>query len=405
MCEITYNIKLNFENQEDSSFWLNLLNEEKDMFNFASKEVYNKKPKINQKDIADLIYHPIRNKAKFLNAQCVCKIEREIVSTFRTIKSNKHNIKSAPEKKNLCMRLDKRLYSKFNKNGIYLISNKSMKRCKATFNLYPKMEELFNNYTLADPLIYYKNDEFYLAIPFKIPEKVLQNNDTLGIDLGCRRLVTTSNGNAIKSTDYLKQKRKIRYLKRILNSKKKNSHSARTKLKKLKNKEHNYSKQYIEKSVNYILNNTKESNIAIEDLTKIKKKTYKNYGTHNNRISQIPFYMFKQILSYKATLYGKEVKTVSPAFTSQLDCTTNKLDGKRQGCRYYSANGYVLDADWNAAINIKNRAENIKHLISYDKLPLDGCLNILNKQVAVNQPIVNEIVSNSQATTLKGSGS
>ena len=218
-------------------------------------------------------------------------------------------------------------------------------------------------------------------------------------------MVTTSNGNAIKSTDYLKQKRKIRYLKRILNSKKKNSHSARTKLKKLKNKEHNYSKQYIEKSVNYILNNTKESNIAIEDLTKIKKKTYKKYGTHNNRISQIPFYMFKQILSYKATLYGKEVKTVSPAFTSQLDCTTNKLDGKRQGCRYYSANGYVLDADWNAAINIKNRAENIKHLISYDKLPLDGCLNILNKQVAVNQPIVNEIVSNSQATTLKGSGS
>ena len=405
MCEITYNIKLNFENQEDSSFWLNLLNEEKDMFNFASKEVYNKKPKINQKDIADLIYHPIRNKAKFLNAQCVCKIEREIVSAFRTIKSNKHNIKSAPEKKNLCMRLDKRLYSKFNKNGIYLISNKSMKRCKATFNLYPKMEELFNNYTLADPLIYYKNDEFYLAISFKIPEKVLQNNETLGIDLGCRRLVTTSNGNAIKSTDYLKQKRKIRYLKRILNSKKKNSHSARTKLKKLKNKEHNYSKQYIEKSVNYILNNTKESNIAIEDLTKIKKKTYKKYGTHNNRISQIPFYMFKQILSYKATLYGKEVKTVSPAFTSQLDCTTNKLDGKRQGCRYYSANGYVLDADWNAAINIKNRAENIKHLISYDKLPLDGCLNILNKQVAVNQPIVNEIVSNSQATTLKGSGS
>lgn len=60
MCEITYNVKIEFENQEDSSFWLNLLNEEKDMFNFASKEVYNKKPKINQKDIADLIYYPTR---------------------------------------------------------------------------------------------------------------------------------------------------------------------------------------------------------------------------------------------------------------------------------------------------------------------------------------------------------
>ena len=63
-------------------------------------------------------------------------------------------------------------------------------------------------------------------------------------------------------------------------------------------------------------------------------------------------------------------------------------------------NGYILDADWNAAINIKNRAQNIKHLISYEKLPLDGCLNILNKQVEVNQPIVNKITSNSQATIL-----
>lgn len=110
--------------------------------------------------------------------------------------------------------------------------------------------------------------------------------------------------------------------------------------------------------------------------------------------------MFKQILTYKATLLGKVVKTVSPAFTSQLDCTTNRQDGKRHGCRYYSVNGYVLDADWNAAINIKNRAENIKHLVSYNKLPLDGSLNILNKQVDVNQPIVSTIISSLQAPTL-----
>ncbi len=370
------------------------------MLNFASDIVYKKKPKLDIKSIADLIYNPIRKKSKYLNAQCVCKIEREILGIFRSIKSNKHKVKNAPEKKNLSMRLDKRLYSKFNKNGIYLISNKSMKRCFASLMLYPKVEELFNKYPTNDPLIFYKNNEFYLSVTFNVLEQVKQNENTLGIDLGCRRLVTTSNGDAIKSTDFLKQKRKIRYLKRILNSKKKTSHSARTKLKKIKNKEHNYSKQYIEKTVNYILKNNSESNIAIEDLTKIKKKTYKKYGTHNNRISQIPFYMFKQILSYKATLYGKEVKTVSPAFTSQLDCTTNKQDGKRQGCRYYSANGYVLDADWNAAINIKNRAENIKHLISYDRLPLDGSLNILNKQATVNKPIVSATISILQAPTL-----
>lgn len=135
-----------------------------------------------------------------------------------------------------------------------------------------RLKKLFNSYPTSDPLIFFKNNEFYLSVSFKLPEQAKQNENTLGIDLGCRRLITTSNGDAIKSTDYLRQKRKIRYLKRILNSKKKNSHSGRTKLKKIKHKEHNYSKQYIEKTVNCILKNSNESNIAIEDLTKIKKK-------------------------------------------------------------------------------------------------------------------------------------
>ncbi|MCQ2210122.1 MAG: transposase [Paludibacteraceae bacterium] len=402
MCEITYNAKIEFETKDGEAFWYNVLSEARDMFNFASKEVFNKNPKLKQKDIADLIYYPIRRQSKYLNSQCVCKIEREILSTFRSIKSNGHKIESEPIKNKLSLRLDKRLYSKFNKDGIYLTSNVSMKRCKATIKLYPKIIEMFDSYRTSDPLIYVRNNEFYLSIPFKVPDKVKQNEYTLGIDLGCRRLITTSNGDVIKSNDFLRQKRKIRYLKRILNSKKKSSHSARTKLKSISNREKNFSKQYIEKSVNLILQNTKEDIIAIEDLTKIKKKTYKKYGSHNNRISQIPFYMFKQILTYKATLCGKEVKTVSPAYTSQIDCSTNKRDGKRQGCRYYSTNGYVFDADWNASINIKNRAENVKHLISYNKLPLDGTLNILNKQVVVNQPIVNLTTSNSQAHTLLG---
>lgn len=76
MCEITYNVKIEFENQEDKTFWFNLLSEQKDMLNYASELVYKNKPKLTQKDIADLIYYPIRNKSNFLNAQCVCKIER-----------------------------------------------------------------------------------------------------------------------------------------------------------------------------------------------------------------------------------------------------------------------------------------------------------------------------------------
>ena len=386
MSGITYNIKIKFEKQEDHTFWFNLLNTQKDVYNFASKIIFDKKPNTLIKEYHDILYNKIKEKFN-ISSQTIIRTEKDILSTFRSIKSNKYKMNTAPEKKALGFRLDQRLYSNFNKSSIKLISSISHKRCTAYLQLYPKVTELFDNYQTCDPLIFYKNNEFYLSVTFRIPDKVKQNEDILGLDLGCRRLVTTSDGDCILSKDFNRQKRKIRYLKRVLNIKKNNSHSARTKLKKLNKKEYNISKQYIEKSVNCILKNTDKSIIVIEDLTSIKKNTKKKYGTHNNRISQVPFYMFKRILSYKAPLYGKEVKTVNPYMTSQADSQTGKWKGERKGCRFYTVDNKVYDADWNAAINIAKKS--VKHPISY-YLPLDGKLNILNRQVDVNLPKVSK---------------
>ena len=383
----TYNVKIKFDTEENKNFWYSLLNEQKCIFNYASEILYNSKTKLDLKPVHDLLYNKLRTKYPSFSSQATIRTEKELISCYRSIKSNKHKINSFVEKKNLALRLDKRLYSNFTKESISIISNRPQKRCKVSFILYPKIIELFNKYKAKDPLIFYRDNEFYLSIPFIVPNKPKENQDILGLDLGCRRLVTTSDGDCILSKDFNRQKRKIRYLKRILNSKKKNSHSARIKLKKLSKKEHNISKQYIEKSVNTILKNTNKSIIVIEDLSNIKKKTNKKYGLHNNRISQIPFYLFKQILSYKAPLYGKEVKTVNPFMTSQTDSQTGKWKGERKGCRFYSVNKLIYDADWNAAINIAKKS--VKHPISYC-LPLDGKLNILNRQVGVNLPIVNK---------------
>jgi len=386
MSEITYNIKLKFNDQKDYDFWLDMLYKQRNIYNFASILVFDKKPNTMIKEYHDLLYDKIKEKFQ-VSSQTIIRTEKDILSTYRSIKSNKHKITVAPQKKSLSLRLDQRMYSNFNKKSIRLISSQSHKRCTVNLRLYPKVEELYDNYKTCDPLIFYRNNNFYLSVTFRIPDKVKQNDDILGLDLGCRRLVTTSDGNCILSKDFNRQKRKIRYLKRVLNSKKKNSHSARTKLKKLSKKEHNISKQYIEKSVNTILKNTDKSVIVIEDLTAIKKNTKKKYGSHNNRISQVPFYLFRQILSYKAPLYGKEVKTVNPYMTSQTDSQTGKWKGERKGCRFYTIDNKVYDADWNAAINIAKKS--VKHPISY-KVPYDGALNILNRQVDVNLPKVSK---------------
>ena len=383
----TYNVKIKFDTEENKNFWYSLLSEQKGIFNYASEILHKTKTKLDLKPVHDLLYNKLRVKYPNFSSQATIRTEKELISCYRSVKSNRHKLESFVEKKNLALRLDKRLYSNFTKESISIISNRPQKRCKVSFILYPKVIELFDKYKTKDPLIFYRNNEFYLSIPFVIPNKPLENQDILGLDLGCRRFVTTSDGDCIHSKDFNRQKRKIRYLKKVLKSKKNNSHSARTKLKKLAKKEHNISKQYIEKSVNCILKNTDKSIIVIEDLTNIKKTTKKKYGSHNNRISQVPFYLFRQILSYKAPLYGKEVKTVNPYMTSQTDSQTGKWKGTRKGCRFYSVNGLVYDADWNAAINIAKKS--VKHPISYC-LPLDGKLNILNRQVDVNLPKVSK---------------
>ena len=54
---------------------------------------------------------------------------------------------------------------------------------------------------------------------------------------------------------------------------------------------------------------------------------------------------------------------------------TQSRDGcRRQGCRFYTADGKVFDADWNAAINISNRY----HPTPF-RLPIDGQLNFVGR--------------------------
>ena len=56
-----------------------------------------------------------------------------------------------------------------------------------------------------------------------------------------------------------------------------------------------------------------------------------------------------------------------------LDCRTGKRDGKRHGCRYYCKDGIVFDADWNAAVNITQRANHPTSTV----LPIDGKIQAL----------------------------
>ena len=372
----TYNIKVQGE-QRFKQHWIQLLTNVTNAYNRCANIICEQKVPLTITAVHAACYDKLRNEYNTLPAQAVIRIQKEVLRAFRSQKSNKHKKGNIPQKHNLSMTLDKRMYSSFTWEGISVVSDIPNKRKRFTFNLYPKIKEMFNTSVAKDPVIFYKNNELWLSIPFEVQGKMPCNDNCIGVDMGVKRLFTTSDGIAFRDKHYLAKRRNIRYLKRTLASV--GTHSAKRHLQKLSKKEHNLSKDMCHRATNALLNSTTASVIILEDLSKIKNTTSKTADgytrtKHNNMLSQVPFYVFKNILTYKATLAGKQVVSVSPQYTSQIDCRTGKKDGKRLGCRYYCSDGIVLDADWNASVNI---AKKCKHPLS-NRLPIDGRLFFLN---------------------------
>ena len=371
----TYNIEL-IMSEETKLHWLNLLAQSRDAFNFCAQIAVEEKTQCNIKMFHDSMYNRIREKFPLIPAQGVIKIYKEVLSAVRSIKSNKHKDAKTPQRKHLSLHLDKRMYNKLSVDGIFLSTQTARKRELCTFVLYDKVRELFSSYTFADPLIFAKNNRLFLSIPFEVPTAPCADETSIGVDMGIKRLFVTSEGKFFRDKKYLANRRKLRYLKRNLKSK--GTKSANRHLRKLSVKERNISKDMIQRSTSALLRSTNASIIVLEDLKRLKKNTsttndgYKR-KRHNSALSQAPMYAFKEVLMHKAQLVGKRVETVSPVYTSQTDSRTNKRDGKRQGCRYYCSDGIVLDADWNAAVNIAKRGN---HPCS-TQTPIDGCLSVL----------------------------
>lgn len=372
---ICYNIPIDLA-AEDRLYWENLLRESAAAYNECAIHLRVRGTKLDLKTVHDEVYAWLRKNHPTIPAQGVIKIYKDVMSALRSIKSNKQGNAETPRKTGLNMRLDKRLYDHLDRTGISLSGARRGRRVRVGFSLYPKAEEMFAKYTTCDPMMFLRDGRFYLAVPFNAPDIPTADDTCIGVDLGMKRLYVTSEGGAFRDAVYLDHRRKVRHLKKEL--RKKTTKSAKRKLRKLKRRERNLSKDMCQRAANTLLRGTKASVIVMEDLTKIKQSTSRTKEgflrkRHNNAMSQVPFYEFKETLTYKALLVGKRVETVSPVYTSQINSRSGKKDGIRKGCRYYCPDGVVLDADWNASVNIGRRS---KHPVSCLP-PIDGRLRFL----------------------------
>ena len=365
---ITYNTMLIGETEELKK----LLEMHKLVFNFASPLQFQEK-KNSIVVIHSKVYNNIRKSNPEIPSQVIIRAEQECLSSYRSAKSNKHKLKKPIEKKNLSMRLDKRLCSKDKKDKHSIRITTPNKRKTFKFVIYPKLQELMDKYQYKDPLIYENNGKIYISFSFENKIETLKQKVALGVDVGIRRSAATSDGRIIIDKKFNGDKRKLRRLKDNLKSK--GTKSSRKHLIKLKHKEHNCNKNQTHLIANEILK-TNADTIVLENLKSIKVK--KNKYQNKRSISQVPLYELRRVVTYKAENQGKTVLLVSPSWTSQTDCLTGKREGERRGCRFYAKSGMIYDADINAAINI---AKVSKH-------PVSQTLRLTYGQATVNSPIV-----------------
>ena len=216
---------------------------------------------------------------------------------------------------------------------------------------------------IKEARIFRRNGELYCKLTYmkEIPIQ-REKTDPVGLDLNVKRIAVSSNKIYStkrwfhKKSEYQKHlKRKSKKDKSFQEIENENSHTIE-----------NFTKNHVHLMSNQIIKDliTRGSKVLIlGDLEGLRESSSRKNGsskgkTVNYMINNcFPFSMFREILSYKCLESGIRLELVDPAYTSQTCSRCDSLETHRptQQRLKCSSCDYQIDADLNAARNIRNR--------------------------------------------------
>ncbi len=192
--------------------------------------------------------------------------------------------------------------------------------------------------------------QFLVDAENKIDKK--PTGKTIGLDLGIKEFYTDSNGHTEPNPKFYRTgEKRLKFRQRRVSRKKKGSANRKKAINKLGRVHLKISRQREEHACR-IARGVIQSNdlVAYEDLR--IKNLVKNHCLAKS-INDAGWYQFRKWLEYFGIKFGRITVAVNPAYTSQQCSNCGTLIKKSLSTRTHVCGcGFVLDRDWNAAINI-----------------------------------------------------
>ena len=226
-------------------------------------------------------------------------------------------------------------------------------------DLYFRRLQKYSKNIRSATLLKTKSGNYFLSILVEMEDTELKKFEhtykQVGIDLGVKNFVITSDGDVFENKHFLKnEEKKLKRLQRRLSRKAKGSNNRekqRVRIAKLFEKMTNKKDAYI----HYVSNELLKSydTIFMEDLN--VQGLLKNHSLAK-AIQEVGFYQFKEILTNKALANDKKVSLVDRFYPSSKTCSVcgyKKEDLKLSDRKWTCPNcGTKHDRDINAAVNI-----------------------------------------------------
>ena len=201
--------------------------------------------------------------------------------------------------------------------------------------------------------------EYYLSVLVDgdLTHKVKESYHTIGIDLGIKDFIVTSDGEVFDNLHFKKSESdKLKRLQKQLSRKENNSNNrnkTRIKLAKIYKRITDKKQYYLHQISNYLIDENQV--ICMEDLN--VSGMLQNHKLAES-IQELNFGEFKRMLEYKANWYGRKLIFVDRFYPSSKTCNhcgyvnkKLKLSDRQWVCPDC---GEIIERDYNAALNIRD---------------------------------------------------